>query len=187
MWLYYYMNKEYVLNNQISGDDIKQLRQTLNMTQREFADFANCAVRTVENWESKHEGITGPIVTLMEILTRNPDIAAKLELPPNRLKMRLIYMYKSIVCTVIDVDESARKVEIHNYTDKPLFRAFGINTEPSFEDYEDFPESRCFPRERDKIKLELERLDIPFYDPILIIEKTEGRMAEDDFWIKIVR
>ena len=24
-----------------------------------------------------------------------------------------------------------------------------------------------------------------FYDPFLIIKKTEGRMAEDDFWIRI--
>jgi putative transcriptional regulator len=66
-------------------------------------------------------------------------------------------------------------------------RAFGVNTEPNFEEYEEFIESRCFPRSRDKMKLELKRLDIPFYDPILIIEKTEGRMAEDEFWIKIDR
>ena len=29
--------------------------------------------------------------------------------------------------------------------------------------------------------------DVPFYDPFMIIEKTEGRMAEDDFWIRIER
>ena len=34
------------------------------------------------------------------------------------------------------------------------------------------------------MKLELRRIGVPFYDPILIIEKTEGRMAEDKFWIK---
>lgn len=52
---------------------------------------------------------------------------------------------------------------------------------------ESFIESRCFPRTRDKIKLELKRLGIPFYDPILIIEKTEGRMADDEFYIRIER
>ena len=40
---------------------------------------------------------------------------------------------------------------------------------------------------RDKMKLVLKELDLPFYDPFLIIEKTQGRMAEDDFWIKIER
>ena len=37
------------------------------------------------------------------------------------------------------------------------------------------------------MKLVLEDFDLPFYDPFLIIEKTEGRMAEDNFWIRIER
>ena len=65
--------------------------------------------------------------------------------------------------------------------------AFGVNQAPTFEEYEEFLESRCFPSTRDKMKLELMRLEIPFYDPLTIIEKTEGRMAEDDFWIEVVR
>ena len=52
-------------------------------------------------------------------------------------------------------------------------------------EFAEFIESRCFPRERDKMKLILKDLNIPFYDPIMIIKKTEGRMAEDNFWIKI--
>ena len=46
---------------------------------------------------------------------------------------------------------------------------------------------RCFPETRDKMKLELKKLGIPFYDPMLIIEKTQGRMAEDEFSIRIER
>ena len=63
-----------------------------------------------------------------------------------------------------------------------MFRAFGANTNPNYVDYEEFLKSRCFPETRDKIKIQLE---IPFYDPMLIIGKTQGRMAEDDFWIMI--
>ena len=37
------------------------------------------------------------------------------------------------------------------------------------------------------MKLELKKLGIPFYDPMLIIEKTQGRMAEDEFSIRIER
>jgi putative transcriptional regulator len=96
-------------------------------------------------------------------------------------------MFKDEVCTVIDVCEATREVRIKNFTENYQFRAFGIKTEPTFEDYEEFIESRCFPRTRDKMKLELDRLGIPFYDPILIIEKTQGRMAEDHFWIRIER
>ena len=45
--------------------------------------------------------------------------------------------------------------------------------------------SRCFPRTRDKMKLVLEDIGLPFYDTFMIIEKTQGHMAEDDFWIRI--
>ena len=37
-----------------------------------------------------------------------------------------------------------------------------------------------FPRSRDKMKLILRELDLPFYAPFLIIEKTKGKMAEDE-------
>ena len=62
-----------------------------------------------------------------------------------------------------------------------------IYEKPDFSDYEDFLESRCFPRSRDKMKLMLKQFDIPFYDPFLIIEKTEGRLEGDDFHIVIER
>ena len=61
-------------------------------------------------------------------------------------KLRLSYMYENYTCTVIDIDEMNRLVRIRNYTNNIMMRAFGMNTEPTFEDYEEFLESRCFPR-----------------------------------------
>ena len=91
------------------------------------------------------------------------------------------------VCTLIDVNEQERKVKIRNYTDRVMFRAFGTVENPDYKDYQEFLESRCFPESRDKMKLILKDLGLPFYDPIMIIEKTEGRMAEDNFWVRIER
>ena len=108
----------------------------------------------------------------------------ELAIPEKVYPLRLWYMSGDQVSTIIDVDEQNRKVEIHNYTKDYIARAFGVIECPSFEDYEAFLESRCFPRTRDKMKLVLEDLGLPFYDPFMIIEKTEGRMAEDDFWIR---
>lgn len=176
---------EYVIGSGLRGDDFRRARTLLGMTQKEFAAFAGCSLRTVENWETQDKPVTGPVVALLEILFRWPEVVQRLEVPEKRLKKRLRYMYKSTVCTIIDVDDLDRKVEIRNYMTNPMYRAFGVNTEPSYEDYEAFLESRCFPRTRDKIKIELRRLGIPFYDPFLIIEKTAGRMADDDFWIGI--
>lgn len=175
-----------VINKHLTGGDIKRVRSLLAMTQSEFADFVGAAKRTVENWEAGSK-ISGPIVTLVEILERYPKLPKKLEVPSKGRGLRLWYMRESMVCSVIDVNELERDVRVYNYVDNPLCRAFGVNTEPSYEEYEEFLESRCFPRSRDKMKLELKRLGIPFYDPILIIEKTEGRMAEDSFWLRIER
>ena len=177
--------KTYVTAPFVTGESVKDLRKKLKMTQKEFARFLCISLPTVERWESGHDNITGPIVTLMSAIMSDMTIPERLELPENKLKLRLSYMYENYTCTVIDIDEMNRLVRIRNYTNNIMMRAFGLNTEPTFEDYEEFLESRCFPRTRDKMKLELERLGIPFYDPYLIIEKTEGRMADDNFWIKI--
>jgi putative transcriptional regulator len=96
-------------------------------------------------------------------------------------------MFKEEVCTLIDVDEKNRKVEIYNYTNDLIFRAFGKNEDPSYDEYQGFIESRCFPKNRDNLKVYLRELDIPFYEPLMIIERTLGKMADDNFWIKIER
>ena len=107
--------RDYVIGKQMTGDDFRRIRDILGMTQREFAAFAGCSPRTVENWETKDTPVTGPVVTLLELLFRWPELAGKLELPPRRLKLRLWYMYKNTVCTVIDADEMSRRVEIRNH------------------------------------------------------------------------
>ena len=180
-------NKTFVTPSSIKADDVKLLRSKLNMTQREFALFCNVSKPTVERWEMSSKEITGPIALLAQIVMLHPEIAEDLSLPEKKYPLRLWYYHLDTVCTIIDVDTINQRVQIKNYTNNLIFRAFGRNEHPSFSDYEDFLRSRCFPEERDKIKLMLKELDIPFYDPLLIIEKTDGRMAEDDFWIRIDR
>ena len=64
-------------------------------------------------------------------------------------------------------------------------RAFGINRNPTWEDFLEFLEDRCFPRTRDNLKLILQDLELDFYDPFYIIEKTKGRMGEDMQWLRV--
>lgn len=178
---------EYVIRDHLTGEDIRALRRLLGFTQKELAAFLHCSKRTVETWERSSGKITGPVVPLAEILLRSPDLAEKLALPARSTPLRVWYYCGDLVCTVMDVDELGRKVSIRNYTDDPLLRAFGKNTEPTYEEYEAFLESRCFPRSRDKMKLQLRELDLPFYDPVMIIEKTQGRMAGDEFRLRMER
>jgi len=179
--------KEYAFANNICGEDIKLLRKKLGMTQKQFADFLRISQKTIERWETGDNEISGPVIPLVKILTEQPQLPELLEIPPRKYRLRMYYMFKNSICTVIDVDEMNQLVKIYNYTNNLLFRAFGRIEQPTYEEYEAFLRERCFPKERDKMKLILQDLDLPFYDPILIIEKTQGRMAEDDFWIRIER
>jgi len=179
--------KLFALRNSIKGSDVKEIRKKLNLTQKEFSNLVNSSIKTIEKWEMNDIEIKGPIVTLIKMLNIYPEFTTNFRIQDNRYSLRLWYMFKDEVCTIIDVDERNRKVEIFNYTNELIFRAFGNNEYPNYDEYQGFIESRCFPKSRDNLKVYLRELDIPFYEPFMIIEKTLGRMADDDFWIKIER
>ena len=123
----------------------------------------------------------------IKLMRKRLEWVEELQIPTKIYPLRLFYYYKENLCTVIDVNEPTRKIAIKNFVRNPIYCAFGVNNAPTFKDYEDFLESRCFPRSRDKMKIILRDLGLPFYDPFLIIQKTKGKMAEDDFWIEIER
>jgi len=175
----------YNVNNSINAAEIKKFRTDLSMTQAEFAKFLGISRPTVERMEVSQKEITGPISVLVNLLQDNMELIEDRIIPDKMYPLRLWYMYKSKKCTLIDVDELNKKISIKNYVSNIMYCAFGNNEKPNYSDYEEFLKSRCFPESRDKMKIELEALGVPFYDPMMIIEKTEGRMAEDNFWILI--
>lgn len=99
--------------------------------------------------------------------------------------MRMDFMCKDECCTVILVNFKDREIAIQNETDDVLHRAFGVKVRPTWEDFEEFLESRCFPRTREGMRMILKDLELDAYDPLAIVEKTNGRMAEDFQWLKI--
>ena len=99
--------------------------------------------------------------------------------------MRMTYMNKHTPCTEIDVDFLNQNIRIQNYTDDILHRAFGITEAPTWADFEDFLQYRCFPKTRGNAKDVLKKLQIQAYDPLQIVEKTRGRIADDNMWLKI--
>ena len=99
--------------------------------------------------------------------------------------LRMDFMCKEECCTMILVDFKHEKIEVVNNTDNLIHRAFGIKAKPDWEDFQEFLESRCFPWSRDKLGVVLEDLELDFYDPLMIVEKTKGRMAEDFQWLKL--
>ncbi|MBR5799903.1 MAG: Hin recombinase [Lachnospiraceae bacterium] len=100
--------------------------------------------------------------------------------------LRMEYMCEDVLCSVILVDFQRQRVEVINKTDDVIHRAFGVKVKPDWEDFEYFLESRCFPRSRAMLKSVLRDLGLDCYDPLAIIEKTGGRMAEDKQWINLL-
>lgn len=102
-------------------------------------------------------------------------------------ELLLLHYYNGdTLCTKICADKVTRQLAIQNQVSDPLATAFGVNKAPVWDDLEFFLESRCVPRQRDGLSHYLAQLGLNEYDPFTIIHKTEGRMAEDACWIKIL-
>ena len=96
----------------------------------------------------------------------------------------IYFLNKDTLVTEIHYSFKTRKIYIQNYISDILILPFGIVTEPSFERFENFLESRCFPRTRYNVDHLLELLGLTNYDPISIIRKTHGVQNEDTCWIR---
>lgn len=167
-------------------DDEEQLRMIAKKNNRN----AGRKQKFTEQDVSKMRELSGSGVKIQEIAkqyhTTRQTVSRYLNAPmPDNCTVRMTYCYHQYPCTIIDVDFLNEKVKIQNRTDDVLRRAFGINQDPTWKDFCGFLEERCFPRSRGLVKEKLKELGLSSYDPLQIVEKTQGRMAEDDMWLKI--
>lgn len=88
------------------------------------------------------------------------------------------------LCTKIIADFTDETLSVENTTENIVKTAFGKNEVPTWEDLLSFLEERCLPKSRSGIREYLETIGVEEYNPIEIIKKTAGRMAEDNQWIE---
>lgn len=101
-------------------------------------------------------------------------------------ELKMIYYYDADnLCTSICADFTDKILYAENHTEDLIKTSFGKKEIPLWEDFLSFLEERCIPRERAGIREYLETIGIEEYDPIEIIYRTAGRMAEDQQWLKI--
>lgn len=89
------------------------------------------------------------------------------------------------LCTIIIADFTSQQIWIQNECDSLIKTAFGNNLTPSWVDFQSFLEDRCIPWQRAGLREYLKGIGVDRYDPLQIIAKTAGRMAEDDQWLKV--
>ena len=99
--------------------------------------------------------------------------------------MKLSFYDKDVLCSKIVADFTDKTVSVKNTTGNIVKTAFGNNEVPTWEDFQNFLEERCVPRSRSGIREYLEAIGVDEYNPLAIIKKTSGRMAEDNQWIQL--
>ena len=97
--------------------------------------------------------------------------------------MKLKYMWKNDCVADIEYDFMSRKVFVINYTDVIWKRPFGVHLDPSFQDFENFLESRCFPKDRVNRDQLLEDMGLFAYSPYGIVKIMHGVQSDDYGWI----
>lgn len=121
-----------------------------------------------------------------EITVRRKQALQEYKNTHNRNKLLLLRFYHgNSLCTTILADETAEKVLIENHTSNPLYTAFGVNDNPCWQDYQNFLEERCIPQSRAGLKEYLNAIGVDEYNPLEIIRKTKGKMAEDQSWLVV--
>ena len=125
----------------------------------------------------------GHTITLAKRLSIEKFIAEKKE--QGHALLKLSYFDDDTLCSTIVADTTERRICVENHVGRIIKTAFGNNLLPTWEDFQKFLEERCIPQARAGLREYLETIGVEEYDPIEIIKKTEGRMAEDRQWIKI--
>ena len=99
-------------------------------------------------------------------------------------EVRVLRLYDGdTLCSTIYADFTGHALAVENQAVSLVKTAFGNNPLPDWKDFQRFLEERCIPRQRAGLREYLEALGLEEYDPLTIIEKTGGRMAEDQQWL----
>ena len=97
----------------------------------------------------------------------------------------LRYYDEAQLCTLIYADLTDQTIQAENYMNTPIKTAFGKKRFPTWEDFVSFLEERCIPKGRAGLQDYLTNIGLDEYDPLEIIKKTRGRMAEDQQWLEV--
>lgn len=125
----------------------------------------------------------GTAITISKIISFEEFMESKRQSGHNLLL--LSYYDGDTLCSQIAADDTDQTLCVKDLVTDFLKTAFGNNQLPTWEDYLSFLEDRCIPRTRAGLREYLEALGLDEYDPLEIIKKTSGRMAEDDQWIRL--
>ena len=125
----------------------------------------------------------GAAVTLSRRLS-GPEYAERQLAREHQVRVLRLYDGDEL-CSTVYADFTQQALVVENEPVSHVKTAFGNNLFPGWEEFQGFLAERCIPRQRAGLREYLEALGLEEYDPIAILEKTNGRMAEDQQWLTI--
>ena len=89
-------------------------------------------------------------------------------------------------CVVAVVKYKGTEVSVTQFTIDFMLQPFPqlVNRPITHKDIDEFFEDRCFPESRFNCRQLLKDLEIDFYEPSLIVQKTHGVQFDDYFWLR---
>ena len=100
------------------------------------------------------------------------------------LMSKMQYMYKDRLVAEYVFDIAKNRVHVKQIGQELMDKPFGDAEVVSMSAFEDFLESRCFPRQRHGCKDLLAALELESYDPFSIVAITYGRQWDDYYWLR---
>ena len=97
---------------------------------------------------------------------------------------KMQYLYKDRLVAEYVFDIAKKRVYITQIGQELMDKPFGSADSVSMKIFEEFLESRCFPKQRHGCKDLLKALELETYDPFAIVAKTYGRQWDDYYWLK---
>ena len=94
---------------------------------------------------------------------------------------------RNIHCGIIYADYTTKTFEYENFTEDFLYKPFGNNENPGWDDLQLLLESRCVPKTRRDIDDILDFLGLKEYNPLEILKITKGELLSDKKKMEVIR
>lgn len=163
-------------------NEIIQKRKNLKISQMELAKRCNIPQSTIGRIET---GKVTPDLRTLEKISK--EIGMEMKLVPKKSSsdrwegLEMMCFWKNELVAYLRVKKN--KVSIQKITNHPVKQIFHCDEMDVFK-LSTILETRCWQRDCRNIERYLEKLGIPYYDPLAIVKKTHGVSYNDFLWFR---
>lgn len=163
-------------------EDLKKKRKRLRISQAELAKWCNVPQSTIGRIEA---GIVTPDLSTLQKISKAIDMDIRLVPKSNSANrwegFEMLCFWEDEVVAFVKVKDN--KVKVQRFTDHPVKQIFSREEMDVFT-LSTILESRCWQRDCRNIDSYLNKLGIPYYDPLAIVQKTHGVSYNDLLWFR---